>query len=62
LVGEVSETEGCIDKSGAVFDASRRQFFEDFARDEIIARRSFGTKVVDDCLDFGLFKRAGRRF
>jgi hypothetical protein len=62
LVGEVSETEGCIDKLGEVFDAIRRQFLEGFARDEIIARRSFGTKVVDDCLDFGLFKRAGRVF
>jgi hypothetical protein len=54
--------EGGIDKLGEVFDASRRQFLEDFARDEIIARRSFGIKVVNDCLDFGLLKRAGRGF
>jgi hypothetical protein len=62
LVGEVSETEGCIDKLGEVFDASKGQFLEDFARDEIIARRSLGTKVVNDCLDFGSLKRAWRGF
>jgi hypothetical protein len=29
---------------------------EDFTRDEVVARRSFRRKVVDDCLNFGLFE------
>jgi hypothetical protein len=29
---------------------------EDFTRDEVVARGSFGRKVVDDCLNFGLFE------
>jgi hypothetical protein len=27
-----------------------------FTRDEVVARGSFGRKVVDDCLNFGLFE------
>jgi hypothetical protein len=29
---------------------------EDFTRDEVVARGSFGGEVVDDCLNFGLFE------
>jgi hypothetical protein len=29
---------------------------EDFTRDEVIARGSFGRKAVDDCLNFGLLE------
>jgi hypothetical protein len=29
---------------------------EDFTRDEVVARGSFGREVVDDCLNFGLFE------
>jgi hypothetical protein len=29
---------------------------EDFTRDEVVARGSFGRKAVDDCLNFGLFE------
>jgi hypothetical protein len=56
LVGEVSQEEGGIEKLGDVFDASRRKFLEDLIRDEVVARGSFGRKVVDYCLNFSLFE------
>jgi hypothetical protein len=49
LVWEVSGEEGSIEKLGDVFDANRRQLLEDFTRDEVVARESFGREVVDDC-------------
>jgi hypothetical protein len=56
LVGEVSKEEGSIEKLGDVFDANRRWFLEDFTRDEVVDRGSFGRKAIDDCLNFGLFE------
>jgi hypothetical protein len=38
---EVSEEEGSFEKLGDVFDAIRRQFFEDFTRDEVVAGGEF---------------------
>jgi hypothetical protein len=35
---------------------------EDFTRDEVVARGSFGRKVVDDCLNFGLFESVEGEF
>jgi hypothetical protein len=60
LIGEVFEVEGSIEKLGDVFDANRRKFLEDFTRDEVVARASFERKVIDDCLNFGLFESVER--
>jgi hypothetical protein len=39
--------------AGAALD---RAVLEDFTRDEVVASGSFGRKVFDDCLSFGLFE------
>jgi hypothetical protein len=42
LGGEVVEKQDCTEELGEIFDANSGQFFEDFASNEVIARRFLG--------------------
>jgi hypothetical protein len=62
LGGEVVEKQDGIEELCEIFDANSRQFLEDFASNEVIARGFFGVEMADDSLDISVSKAVDWRF